>query len=342
MSLLPDTDRILLGPGPEPDVAARDARDGGADAQPSRSADDARCSTTCARGWRGCSARADGSFAFAVSGTGTSGMETAVANLVSEGTRAHGRRHRLLRRSPRADVRALRRDGHAARRRVGPRVRSRRAARAAEGDAGRRRRDGARRNVHRRPEPGARAGGDRARARRADDRRRGHVARRHAARRRRVGHRRLLQLHAEVPRRAVGAGAGRLRAARARAAREVPQLLLRSRAARGLLAAAQVSPHDVVDAGLRAGRGAGDRRGRRARRALGAARAQPSRAARRRSRRSGSRCCRAKASGCGRSTPCACPTASTRRPCASTCSTSSTSRSAPASVRSPARSGASA
>ena len=30
----------------------------------------------------------DGSFAFAVSGTGTAGMETAVANLVKEGTRA--------------------------------------------------------------------------------------------------------------------------------------------------------------------------------------------------------------------------------------------------------------
>ena len=57
MSLLPDTDRILLGPGPSLTVAARDARDGGADRQPPRSADDARCSTTCARGWRACSAR---------------------------------------------------------------------------------------------------------------------------------------------------------------------------------------------------------------------------------------------------------------------------------------------
>ena len=38
----------------------------------------------------------------------------------------------------------------------------------------------------------------------------------HAARRRRLGHRRLLQLHAEVPRRAVGPGADRVRAARAR------------------------------------------------------------------------------------------------------------------------------
>ena len=40
-------------------------------------------------------------------------METAVANLVREGTRVARRRHRLLRRSPRADVRALRRDGDA-------------------------------------------------------------------------------------------------------------------------------------------------------------------------------------------------------------------------------------
>ena len=83
----------------------------------------------------------------------------------------------------------------------------------------RHRRDGPRGNVHRRGEPGARAGGDRARARRADHRRCRHLARRHAARRRRLGHRRRLQLHAEVPRRAVGPGAGRLRPARARAAR---------------------------------------------------------------------------------------------------------------------------
>jgi hypothetical protein len=31
MSLLPDNDRILLGPGPSPDIAARDAGDGVAD-----------------------------------------------------------------------------------------------------------------------------------------------------------------------------------------------------------------------------------------------------------------------------------------------------------------------
>ena len=43
-----------------------------------------------------------------------------------------------------------------------------------------------------------------------------------------------------------GPGAGRLRPARARAARQVPQLLLRSLAAAGLLAPPQVPPHDVV------------------------------------------------------------------------------------------------
>ena len=75
-----------------------------------------------------------------------------------------------------------------ARRRVGPRVRSRRAAaRTLTGDAGRRRGDGPRRDVDRRAEPGSRAGADRARARRADDRRRGHVVRRPSARRRRAG-----------------------------------------------------------------------------------------------------------------------------------------------------------
>jgi len=42
----------------------------------------------CANGWGARFRAADGSFAFAVSGTGTSGMETAVANLVHEGTRA--------------------------------------------------------------------------------------------------------------------------------------------------------------------------------------------------------------------------------------------------------------
>ena len=95
----------------EPDRPARDARDGGADRQPSRSAD-ARAARRCAGApAAACFGAPDGSFALAVSGTGTSGMETAVANLVEPGTRVLVDRHRLFRRSPRADVRALRRDG---------------------------------------------------------------------------------------------------------------------------------------------------------------------------------------------------------------------------------------
>ena len=52
--------------------------------------------------------------------------------------------------------------------------------------------------------------------------------------------------------RALGNGAGRVLEARARSPRDLPQLLSRPRAARGLLAAAQVSPHDFRAARLRA------------------------------------------------------------------------------------------
>jgi hypothetical protein len=106
MSLLPETDRILLGPGPS-QTSPRVMRAMAApDGQPPRSAmlallDDVRSRLTDR------SARADGSFAFAVSGTGTSGMETAVANLVAT-ARGARRGDRLFRRSPGADVRALR------------------------------------------------------------------------------------------------------------------------------------------------------------------------------------------------------------------------------------------
>jgi len=87
MSLLPDTDRLLLGPGPSL-TAPRVMR---AMASPTlshldplmlRLMDDVR--ERLGRVFRA----AEGSFAFAVSGTGTSGMETTVANLVGEGTRA--------------------------------------------------------------------------------------------------------------------------------------------------------------------------------------------------------------------------------------------------------------
>ena len=86
MTLLPDTDRILLGPGPSL-TAPRVMR---AMASPTLShldpvmivlLDDVRA--RLGRIFRA----PDGSFAFAISGTGTSAMEAAVANLVESGTR---------------------------------------------------------------------------------------------------------------------------------------------------------------------------------------------------------------------------------------------------------------
>jgi len=87
MSLLPDNDRILLGPGPSltsPRVMRAMAAPTLSHLDPlmMRLLDDVR-----ARLGRLFQA-STGSFAFAVSGTGTSGMETCVANLVREGTRA--------------------------------------------------------------------------------------------------------------------------------------------------------------------------------------------------------------------------------------------------------------
>ena len=86
-NLLPDTDRILLGPGPSL-TAPRVMRAMAAptishlDPQMVAMLDDVRARLT--RLFRA----PEGSFALAISGTGTSGMETAVANLVREGTRA--------------------------------------------------------------------------------------------------------------------------------------------------------------------------------------------------------------------------------------------------------------
>ena len=282
MSLLPDIDRILLGPGPSltsPRVMRAMAAPTVSHLDPLMMAllDDVRA--RLARLFRA----PEGSFAFAVSGTGTSGMETAVANLVAGRHARARRRHRLLRRSARADVRALRRDRDAARRRVGPGLRSRRAARrrsqATPADIVA--------MVHAETSTGVlnpvdELAADRARARRADDRGCGDLVRRASARRRRPGASTLLQLHAEVPRRAVRPGAGRLRRrARSSGACKCRSFYFDLAAARGLLAAAQVSPHDVVDARLRARRGAGDRRRGRARGALGAARAEPPRVRRR-------------------------------------------------------------
>src|SRR6478672_13446738 len=86
MSLLPNTSRILLGPGPSL-TAPRVMR---AMASPTLShldplmlalLDDVRA--RLGRIFRA----PEGSLALAISGTGTSGMEAAVANLVKEGTR---------------------------------------------------------------------------------------------------------------------------------------------------------------------------------------------------------------------------------------------------------------
>jgi alanine-glyoxylate transaminase / serine-glyoxylate transaminase / serine-pyruvate transaminase len=87
MTLLPDVDRILLGPGPSltsPRVMRAMASPTLSHLDPLmvRLLDDLRA--RLGRVFRA----ADGSFAFAVSGTGTSGMETAVANLVRDGSRA--------------------------------------------------------------------------------------------------------------------------------------------------------------------------------------------------------------------------------------------------------------
>ena len=86
-NLLPDTERILLGPGPSvtsPRVMRAMAAPTLSHLDPQMVAllDDVRARLT--RLFRA----PDGSFALAISGTGTSGMETAVANLVREGTRA--------------------------------------------------------------------------------------------------------------------------------------------------------------------------------------------------------------------------------------------------------------
>jgi alanine-glyoxylate transaminase/serine-glyoxylate transaminase/serine-pyruvate transaminase len=87
MSVLPDTDRILLGPGPSltaPRVMRAMATPTVSHLDPLMLAllDDVR--DRLVRLFRAPA----GSFAFAVSGTGSAGMETAVANLVREGTRA--------------------------------------------------------------------------------------------------------------------------------------------------------------------------------------------------------------------------------------------------------------
>jgi alanine-glyoxylate transaminase / serine-glyoxylate transaminase / serine-pyruvate transaminase len=87
MSMLPDSDRILLGPGPSltsPRVMRALAAPTISHLDPLMIAllDDVRA--RLARVFRA----PEGSFAFAVSGTGTAGMEAVIANLLEPGTRA--------------------------------------------------------------------------------------------------------------------------------------------------------------------------------------------------------------------------------------------------------------
>jgi len=87
MSLLPDSERILLGPGPSltsPRVMRAMATPtiSHLDPQMVKLMDEIRAQLARSLG------ASDGSFACMVSGTGTSGMETCVANLIKEGTRA--------------------------------------------------------------------------------------------------------------------------------------------------------------------------------------------------------------------------------------------------------------
>ncbi len=85
--MLPSTERLLLGPGPSP-VSARVMRAMAApvlshlDGEMMAILDDIRSRLAATFG------AADDAFAFAVSGTGTSGMEAAVSNLTKPGTRA--------------------------------------------------------------------------------------------------------------------------------------------------------------------------------------------------------------------------------------------------------------
>ena len=86
-SLLPESDRILLGPGPSmtsPRVMRAMAAPTVGHLDPLMVAmlDDVRAKLVKLF------KAPEGSFAFAVSGTGTSGMETAVANIVSQGSKA--------------------------------------------------------------------------------------------------------------------------------------------------------------------------------------------------------------------------------------------------------------
>lgn len=86
MSLLPGTERLLLGPGPSP-VSPRVMRAMSAPVLSHLDPDLIRILEAVASDLGEVFRAASGSLTFAVSGTGTAGMETAVANLVGEGRR---------------------------------------------------------------------------------------------------------------------------------------------------------------------------------------------------------------------------------------------------------------
>ena len=204
--------------GPEPGVGARHARDVGARAQPSRSRDDRDPRRPAAPARRGRSAPRDGAFSLAISGTGTAGMEAAVANITAPGTRVlvvvtgyfGDRLAQIFERYgatvTRVDVEWGRACDPAA---------VERALAAAPADIVA--------IVHAETSTGVlnpvQAIARSRRARCADGRRRGDVAWRDAARDRRVGDRRLLQLLAEGTGRAVRAWR-RCRSRRARSRRK--------------------------------------------------------------------------------------------------------------------------
>ena len=263
---------------PEPGVRARDARAGVAGAQPPRSRDDGdpRRHAAPARPVFGAGA---GAFSLAVSGTGTSGMEAAVANVTRPAPRAGrwspaisaiGWRRSSSATAPRSralDVewgRAC--DPAAVERALGRSAADIVAVVHAETSTGVLN-PGARRSRRSRGAHGALTIVDAVTSLGGDAAQTGEWG---------------IDVCYSCSQKGLGAPSGlapiTFSARALRAARAVAQLLLRSGAARGLLGPPQVPPHDVGAARLRAARGAGRRRRRRTRGALGAARAPPPRA----------------------------------------------------------------
>jgi alanine-glyoxylate transaminase/serine-glyoxylate transaminase/serine-pyruvate transaminase len=196
----------------------------------------------------------DGSFAFAVSGTGTSGMRRPLPTSSSRVPRTvvvtgyFG--DRLARMCERYRATVTRVNGSGAEQRI------RRRWRVAGVDTRRRRGDGPRRDVDGRPQSRAQAGGHRAQARRAHDRRRGHVVWRRGTR---VGAWGIDVCYSCTQ----NASARRPVSRRSFAPRALDRLVKCPSFyfSERLLAQSEVSPHDVVGAAVRALRSADDDRG---------------------------------------------------------------------------------